>query len=138
MAEFKRLSDVEVVAEPIESANVLIEENGVIKKAPKTTIGGSSGSSSGGGAYIIRLHLNNSTHNEDIAALKEKVENGIPIIAIISSDWWSKVLTNYVLGEYAIQFYNTTIVEEDGEEFCAVERVTLGSNGTWDSIIKYC
>lgn len=38
--EFKRLSDVEVVAEPIESANVFIEEDGVIKKAPKTAIGG--------------------------------------------------------------------------------------------------
>lgn len=40
MAEFKRLSDVEVVAEPAESANVLIEENGVIKKAPKGEVGG--------------------------------------------------------------------------------------------------
>lgn len=39
MAEFKRLSDVEVVAEPAKSANVLIEEDGVIKKAPKTTVG---------------------------------------------------------------------------------------------------
>ena len=37
--EFKRLSDVDVVAEPIESANVLIEENGVVKKAPKSVIG---------------------------------------------------------------------------------------------------
>lgn len=40
MAEFKKLSDVEVVAEPAESANVLIEEDGVIKKAPKTAVGG--------------------------------------------------------------------------------------------------
>lgn len=39
--EFKRLSDVEVVAEPTKSANVLIEENGVIKKAPKAAVGGS-------------------------------------------------------------------------------------------------
>jgi hypothetical protein len=45
MADFKRLSDVEVVAEPTESANVLIEENGVIKKAPKTAVGGAGGSS---------------------------------------------------------------------------------------------
>lgn len=42
--EFKRLSDVEVVAEPTESANVLIEENGVIKKAPKTAVGSAGGS----------------------------------------------------------------------------------------------
>jgi hypothetical protein len=40
MAEFKKLSDVEVVAEPTESTNVLIEEDGVIKKAPKTAVGG--------------------------------------------------------------------------------------------------
>lgn len=38
--KFKKLSDVEVVAEPSESANVLIEEGGVIKKAPKTAVGG--------------------------------------------------------------------------------------------------
>ena len=41
--EFKKLSDVEVVAEPTESANVLIEEDGVIKKAPKTAVGGAGG-----------------------------------------------------------------------------------------------
>ena len=39
---FKSIADVEVVAEPTESANVLIEENGVIKKAPKAAVGGSS------------------------------------------------------------------------------------------------
>ena len=44
---FKSIADVEVVAEPTESANVLIEEDGVIKKAPKTAVGGA------GGANII-------------------------------------------------------------------------------------
>ena len=37
---FKSIADVEVVAEPAESANVLIEENGVIKKTSKTAVGG--------------------------------------------------------------------------------------------------
>ena len=37
---FKSIADVEVVAEPADTANVLIEENGVIKKAPKTAVGG--------------------------------------------------------------------------------------------------
>lgn len=46
--EFKKLSDVEVVAEPTESANVLIEENGVIKKAPKTAVGGANN-----GGFIV-------------------------------------------------------------------------------------
>lgn len=39
---FKSIADVEVVAEPAESANVLIEENGEIKKAPKTAVGGAN------------------------------------------------------------------------------------------------
>ena len=55
--EFKRLSDVEVVAEPTESANVLIEENGVIKKAPKTAVGGSG--------YIWTLAEGDYTVDED-------------------------------------------------------------------------
>lgn len=57
--EFKRLSDVEVVAEPTESANVLIEENGVIKKAPKTAVGGVSGEAD----LVIEInqHIENAT-----------------------------------------------------------------------------
>ena len=51
--EFKRLSDVEVVVEPTESANVLIEENGVIKKAPKTTVGGANN----GGFIVIDMPM---------------------------------------------------------------------------------
>ena len=37
---FKSIADVEVVAEPTESANVLIEENGVIKRVHKDEVGG--------------------------------------------------------------------------------------------------
>lgn len=39
MAEFKKLSAVEAVNEVADTANVLIEEDGVIKKAPKNEIG---------------------------------------------------------------------------------------------------
>lgn len=37
--EFKRLSDVEVVETPADNANILIEDNGVIKKTPKINTG---------------------------------------------------------------------------------------------------
>lgn len=37
---FKSIADVEVVETPTETANVLIEENGLIKKSPKTAVGG--------------------------------------------------------------------------------------------------
>ena len=59
MAEFKKLSDVEVVAEPAESANVLIEENGVIKRAPKTAVGGAGG---GDSTIVVKLDNSNSTY----------------------------------------------------------------------------
>lgn len=41
--EFKKLSDVVAVETPADTANVLIEEDGVIKKAPKSAVGGAGG-----------------------------------------------------------------------------------------------
>lgn len=38
--EFKRLADVEVLESATDEANVLIEENGEIKRVPKTEVGG--------------------------------------------------------------------------------------------------
>lgn len=38
--EFKKLSDVTLVEEAVDTANVLIEENGEIKRVPKTEVGG--------------------------------------------------------------------------------------------------
>ena len=43
---FKSIADTQVVAEPSESVHVLIEENGEIKRAPKTAVGGAGGSES--------------------------------------------------------------------------------------------
>lgn len=48
MADFTKLSDVAVVETPSDTANVLIEENGVIKKTPKTAVGGKTGVGAGG------------------------------------------------------------------------------------------
>ncbi len=39
--EFTKLSDVAVAETPTDNSHVLIEEDGVIKKAPKTAVGGS-------------------------------------------------------------------------------------------------
>lgn len=54
---FKSIADVEVVVEPAESASVLIEENGVIKKAPKTAVGG-------GGAEMITVIINGNDYGD--------------------------------------------------------------------------
>lgn len=78
MAEFKKLSDVEVVAEPMESANVLIEEDGVIKKAPKTAVGGGEWDAKiyiqGGGAGPSQssFHLLEGSYNKVIQKIKNK------------------------------------------------------------------
>lgn len=67
---FKSIADVEVVAEPAESANVLIEENGVIKKAPKTAVGGAGGEADLVIALTMRID-NNNPESEDTSVTIE-------------------------------------------------------------------
>ena len=85
---FKSIADVEVVAEPAESANILIEENGVIKKAPKTAVGGGGGFSNfDKNYYIITLQdsepavfVTDGLYQALVAYCEEK----IPINIIVS------------------------------------------------------
>lgn len=65
--EFKKLSDVEVVEIPADTANVLIEENGIIKKAPKTAVGGDKAD------MIIQVIFEN--------------EDSEPVVSIISGSY---------------------------------------------------
>ncbi|MBR5795760.1 MAG: hypothetical protein IKY26_06420 [Erysipelotrichaceae bacterium] len=89
--EFKKISNVEIVAEPTDSANVLIEENGVIKKAPKTAVGGVSSwdaifdfgdqtaSCEMDGFDTTKFNLIGATYDE----LETKIKNGeIPKILV--------------------------------------------------------
>lgn len=112
MAEFKKLSDVEVVAEPMESANVLIEENGVIKKAPKTAVGGN-------GVFDAKIYINGGDSVENAGeisliagnymTLAEKLINKeMPMISIC----WYKDFGGY--------FY----------EFCTFSRFSVLIEGT--------
>lgn len=74
--EFKKLSNVEIVEEPSETANVLIEEDGVIKKAPKTAVGGAGGTS----GHWIMYSNGTITASEGIyEALENLLENGVPV-----------------------------------------------------------
>lgn len=72
---FKSIADVEIVAEPTESANVLIEEDGVIKKAPKTAVGGAGGL---GKHWVVLNDADWSvTASEGIfEAIKDFIDNG--------------------------------------------------------------
>ena len=51
--EFTKLSTVETVNVPSSDANVLIEENGIIKKAPKSAVGGGGG----GAGQIMEIRI---------------------------------------------------------------------------------
>lgn len=85
--EFKKLSDVEVVAEPTESANVLIEENGVIKRVSKDEIGGKLSSNAGTGfgfdVVIFSNAENASVIHGDYTNIKNKLENRLPTLCAI-------------------------------------------------------
>lgn len=49
MAEFKKLSEVDVLETASDNATVLVEEDGEIKRVPKKEVGG------GAGGYVIKL-----------------------------------------------------------------------------------
>lgn len=84
--EFKKLSDVEAVEAISDNANVLIEENGVIKKAPKAEVGSGGTTDTSSSDWDVIIDLGGmppvySTHdikfvegNYDI--IKEKLDSG--------------------------------------------------------------
>ena len=115
--EFKRLSDVEVVAEPTESANVLIEENGVIKKAPKTAVGG-------GGEWDAVIEINpdvsslDDVDSEHLTLISggfdpifEKAQSGEKPRVLFRWPWW------YGEVQY-LEFWEATTIQYDPYENC--------------------
>lgn len=101
--EFKKLSDVDVVSEPSEVANVLIEENGVIKKAPKTAVGGSGA----GGTTILSYDYENITDaNGNIVSVEQFMElfcNGRVLISKYGINGPDQADANLVTGYYFVE-----------------------------------
>ena len=110
--EFKKLSDVEVVAEPTESANVLIEENGVIKKAPKAAVGGAGGDSVITFTVVVDYSNNNAALTlgsyDDII---NKFRNKEPIIGFCTITDYSAshtmLINNITIEPDCVVFYPT-------------------------------
>lgn len=127
--EFKKLSDVEVVAEPTESANVLIEENGVIKKAPKTAVGGGMGGS-------LMLYPYNGDNNEPRVdrtydEIKDVLDNGgvvlmseLPIVIAMAGGFNPEMVMNGSC--WPLYFGMLVQTESDGEVIALVP--TVGSD----------
>jgi hypothetical protein len=139
--EFKRLSDVEVVAEPTESANVLIEENGVIKKAPKTAVGGAGGSDTPDMVIGVTQHSANSIEvNNDNAsiiegsmdAVFEAIRSGrTPIVKI---RYMSPDLSGYTAMVNEFQAYVYTYGEALWLKYIATTYASAGWYGCYLSI----
>lgn len=105
---FKSIADVEVVEKPVDTANVLIEENGVVKKAPMSGVGGAFGFD------VVVYHDDVATLSYgNYADLKAKIENKqAMLVAIVSCNsyypsQYCMGLANYIdgKGEY-IGIYN--------------------------------
>ena len=80
--EFKSIADVEVVEKPSDTANVLIEENGIVMKAPKAAVGGA------GAISIHYIFYNNGNDSVIVSegaydALENMRINKIPTLLFI-------------------------------------------------------
>jgi hypothetical protein len=138
MSGFKRLAEVEVVAEPAESANVLIEENDVIKKVPMTAVGGSGNSSGSGSVYVVTLDQGATVHEYDLNIILTKLMAGEPVFLIVKRQGtWYREATMYMdcrAYDYGhgcgVVFSRAYINEEDGTEMITINEFYMNSDGT--------
>jgi hypothetical protein len=129
VSKFKKLSDVEVVAEPIESANVLIEEDGVIKKAPKTAVGGAG--------VVSWNDLADKPFGEEL----NTIYSFTGTVGVDSSET-TELATIFTLSEYIYDYISPGkeyVVVLNGEKYrvlCIGGAVTMMGNGAlfWDHV----
>ena len=94
--EFKKLAGVDTVETATDAANVLIEEDGVIKRVPKTEVGGSGSSEpevviiviSGGTEHIrnVKRKMTVSLDNNIPTIFYLKLNDGIYLVSSINPD----------------------------------------------------
>ena len=77
--EFTRLADVEVVETATDVDKVLIEQNGEIKRVPKTEVGGSGG----GNTLVLNMAMDPSTGDLSFVSSNMTLDDAI---AAISND----------------------------------------------------
>lgn len=126
MADFKRLSDVEVVAEPAESANVLIEENGVIKKAPKDEFGAKEEWDLDLSITLTNDSEGNTSHEyvvsnkKSFEEIKNKIVNGLPLNnKIVAACYFSDSGVPFYTKPYMMYwYYPAGSVGNDTEDIC--------------------
>lgn len=110
--EFKKLSAVEAVETPADTANVLIEENGVIKKTPSGVFTGGGG---GGGVNIVTV-LDHKwlTINGETCPI-EATYMGDEVYVIYNTEWFIKLRD--ALNGAALIYSITSHKSEDGSAY---------------------
>ena len=115
---FKSIVDVEVVAEPTETANVLIEENGIVKKAPKSAVGGGMG-----GSLMVKTLVDQeagtTSFDRTYDEIKEVLDNGgvvllnqLPTIIALEGGFAPDMVIN---SSWPLYFGMLVETENDGE-----------------------
>lgn len=114
MAEFKKLSAVEAVASVSDTASVLIEEDGVIKRAPKSEVGGIKVASTAevGQTIVVKSVDENGKPTEWECADMAKGEEPDLVISVNITD----------IGTPIVTADNFTIVEGSISDVCAIIR----------------
>lgn len=78
MAEFKKISDTEIVEAPLENDNLLLVSEGVVKQVPVTAVGG--GDKGGANRILLIASEENYYYNPDNCSL----EDGSPLTASVA------------------------------------------------------
>lgn len=143
--EFKRLSDVDFVENATDVANILIEDQGVIKRVPKATIGGNNNNSivvtipyqtskpeapqTVDSSDIISGATCNKTYSEVLQMLaSDEIEYGV--IRVVDSNYHALVDICPIINVYAY--------DNSGNAVLPLDANVLGvCFGTQDSSIFY-
>lgn len=94
MVNYKKITDVESVSSTTETMNVLVEDNGSLKKVPAANMGGGSGGSIGGIFVLTSItdSYGNTTYSANMTY--EELRNAIANNGII----WGIIQNSYKTG----------------------------------------
>lgn len=88
--EFTKLSDVEIAESPSEAANILIEDNGIIKKTSLSSVGGNGASttpSGPAGIETINFTLGYYGNVEELDLFKQALTKNMNIHLLLKSNF---------------------------------------------------
>ena len=103
MADFRKLSAVEKVESAKDSATVLIEEDGVIKRIPKDEVGGVKENQIYGFDMVFHITQTGNTRNDyatliygDTNKVLNKLNNKLPVLTVVTIARWDLEQETYL------------------------------------------